>query len=83
MNITLSPEQQQWLEAQVAAGRFTSIEQAIGVAIADLKSINTDNLAWAKPYVDQARGSAARGDVVSGEEFLKRLDDKLQALRSS
>lgn len=83
MNITLSPEQQHWLEAQVAAGRFASIEQAIGVAVADLKSINTDNLAWAKPYVDSARASVARGEVIGGEEFLKRLDTKLQALHST
>lgn len=83
MSITLTPEQQQWLEAQVAAGRFASIEQAVGVAIADLRTINTSDLAWARPYVDRARESAARGDVVSGEEFLASLDAKLKALRTS
>ena len=83
MNINLTPDQQQWLEAQVAAGRFSSVEQAVRVAVADLKSIKTDDLAWAKPYVDRARESAVRGDVISGEAFLQRLDASLRALRSS
>ena len=83
MNINLTPDQQRWLEAQVAAGRFSSVEHAVRIAVADLKSINTDDLDWAKPYVDRARQSAARGSVISGEAFLQGLDARLRALRSS
>lgn len=53
------------------------------MAVGDFKAINTDDLRWAKPYVDEARRSVARKEVVSGEEFLKKLDDQLNALRSS
>lgn len=81
MNITLLPEQQKWLEAEVAAGRFQSINDAIAAAVAELISIRDDDLAWAKPYVEQARVSVARGDVMSGEDFFKRLDAKLASLR--
>jgi len=35
--------------------------------------IEADDLAWAKPYVDEARASVARGDVISGDEFFRRL----------
>ena len=52
MNVTLPPEQQRWLEAQVAAGQFGSIDEALAVAVADLIAIQGDDLAWAKPYVD-------------------------------
>jgi hypothetical protein len=45
-------------------------------------AIHSDDLAWAKPYVDQARASVARGDVMSGEEYFKRLNKKLESLRS-
>jgi antitoxin ParD1/3/4 len=83
MNITLPAEQLQWLEAEVAAGRFNSIEDAVAAAIAELMSLGSDDLAWAKPYVEQARASVARGDVVSGEEFIKRLEIKMKTLRSS
>lgn len=81
--ISLTPEQQCWLEAEVAAGRLPSVEDAVRMAVADFKTINTDDLRWAKPYVDEARQSVARNDVVSGEDFLKGLDDRLKALRSS
>jgi antitoxin ParD1/3/4 len=83
MKIILPPEQQEWLEAEVAAGHFTSIDEALAVAVADLMAIHNDDLAWAKPYVDQARASVARGDVLSGEEYFKRLNARLESLRSS
>ncbi|MFZ1103241.1 MAG: hypothetical protein WAN86_10445 [Hyphomicrobiaceae bacterium] len=44
--------------------------------------IDTDDLAWAEPYVEQARASVARGDVIPGEEFFKRLEDRLDKLRA-
>jgi len=50
--------------------------------VADLKVTRDDDLAWAKPYVDEARVSIARGEISSGEDFFKRLDAKLEALRS-
>jgi antitoxin ParD1/3/4 len=35
MTITLTPEQLKWLEAQVAAGHFASVEEAVQTAITD------------------------------------------------
>jgi antitoxin ParD1/3/4 len=82
MNVKLPPEQQKWLEGQVAAGHFASIDDALSAAVADVMTIHRDDLAWAKPHIEQARASVARGDVLSGEEYFKRLDGKLAALRS-
>jgi hypothetical protein len=45
-------------------------------------AIETDDLLWAKAYVDQARVSVARGNVLSGEEFFKHLEGKLESLRT-
>ena len=83
MNITLPPEQRKWLEAQVAAGRFASVDEAVVVAVADLMAIENDDLVWARPYVDQAFESVARGDVISGEEFFARLKVKREGRQSS
>jgi antitoxin ParD1/3/4 len=83
MNVSLPPEQLEWLEAEVAAGHFASIDKALAVAVADLKALSEDDLAWAKPYVEQARASMARGDVLSGEEFFRRLNARINALRSA
>jgi len=35
--------------------------------------IEADDLTWAKPYVDEACASVARGDVLPGDEFFRRL----------
>ena len=82
MNIRLRPDQQEWLEAQVAKGEFASVDDAVQQMIAE-RMLFPDNLSWAKPYVDKARASVARGDVLTGEEYFRRLNDKLASLRSS
>jgi antitoxin ParD1/3/4 len=81
MNIRLSPDQQAWLEAQVAAGRFSSVDDAVAIAVADLMAINDDDLAWAKPYVDEARAAAVRGEVVSLDDALADIDAHIAALK--
>ena len=82
MNIKLPPEQLKWLEAEVAAGRFASVDEALTLAVADLMTIYNDDLAWSKPYVDEALASVERGDVISGEEFFNWLDGRLKKLRT-
>jgi Arc/MetJ-type ribon-helix-helix transcriptional regulator len=82
MTVTLTPEQMRWLEEAVAQGRFSSVEEAVAVAVADLKmSIEAENLEWARPYIEEARAQVARGQVVEGEEFLGRLRQGIDALR--
>ena len=81
MTITLPPGLQKWLEAQVAAGRFSSVDDAIAVAVADLMAIDEDNLAWAKPFIDEARAAAARGEVVPLDDALADIDACLATLK--
>lgn len=82
MSITLTPEQQDWLNAHVARGDFASIDDAvrqlIDERIAERMAEESDDLAWAKSYVDEALAEIARGDVLTREEHEARLD-KLQA----
>jgi hypothetical protein len=80
MAISLSHDQQKWLEEQVAAGTFASVEEGVAIAIADLKAAAGDDLSWAAPYVEQARRSVAAGHVISGEEFAQELDSKIASL---
>jgi Arc/MetJ-type ribon-helix-helix transcriptional regulator len=49
MNITLPADQREWLEAEIAAGRFMSINDALAAAVAELMSIDADDLSWARP----------------------------------
>ncbi|MGA8615682.1 MAG: hypothetical protein WB760_29170 [Xanthobacteraceae bacterium] len=81
MNISLPKEQLEWLEAEVAAGHFSSIDEALTIAIAELKALQEDSLAWAKPYVEEARTEVARGETIQGDEFLKWLRGRTDSLR--
>jgi Arc/MetJ-type ribon-helix-helix transcriptional regulator len=81
MNIRLPPNQQKWLEQQVEAGHFGSIEDAVAFAVADLMEAGQDDLSWARPYVDAARSATAQGEVVPLDEALADLDAHLAALK--
>jgi len=83
MTITLTPEQQRRLEAAVAAGRFASVEEAVRIAVDHLVPTGAElgDLSWAKPYLDEARASIARGESISLEEFNAHVDTRLKDLR--
>ncbi len=61
MNITLPREQQEWLEAQVKAGVYQSVDDALARFVAEHMELDLDDLEWAKPLLDEARASIARG----------------------
>jgi antitoxin ParD1/3/4 len=76
MPITLTPEQEAWIQAHVASGDFASIEEAarqlIDDRIAELAAVDDDDMEWAKPLLEEARASIARGDVLTLEEHRQR-----------
>ena len=86
MTISLTPEQQAWFETHVARGEFPSIgdavRQLIDERIAERMAEETDDLAWAKPYVDVAVAEAADGRVLTREEHEARMDALLASLRA-
>jgi antitoxin ParD1/3/4 len=85
MTITLHPEQRAWLESRVASGDFASVEEAarqlIDDRIAELE-LEADDLAWAKPYVDEAIAAVERGEYVSLEEHRAHMASVLASLKS-
>ena len=85
MFIALTPEQEAWIKAHVATGDFVSFEEAarqlIDDRIAELAETGDEDLAWAKPYVDEARADIARGDVITLEEHRARNAARVAALK--
>ena len=82
MTITLTREQQEQIEAEVAAGHFASVEEAVRIAVAHyFMPLDTSDLSWAKPYLDQARASVARGEVITLDEFNAHVDRRLNESR--
>ncbi len=75
MATTLTPEQIAWIDAHVAAGEFPSVEEAVRQLIDERiaeRSIEDDDLSWARPLVDQAIAEADRGETISLDEHKAR-----------
>ncbi|MFB2835720.1 type II toxin-antitoxin system ParD family antitoxin [Floridanema evergladense] len=89
MQITLSLEQTQILEALVKQGQYSSLEEAINTAllllIDDLTQSDANNnpnyLAWVeetRKKIDIAREQAQRGEVLNAEDVLAKLRYKVK-----
>jgi antitoxin ParD1/3/4 len=76
MNITLPREQQEWLEAQVKAGAYDSIDEAVASIVAEYMHLDVDDLAWAKPLVDEALASVERGQTMTLEEYRAMMEER-------
>jgi antitoxin ParD1/3/4 len=81
MNISLPPEQEQWLKQQIDQGVFTSVEDAVRKLIAERMVFEADDFAWARPYVDEARAAVARGEVLTLEEAVADMRAHLESLK--
>ena len=84
MTITLRPEQEAWIKAHVATGDFASIEEAarqlIDDRIAELAHDASDDMAWAKPYVDEGLAALERGEFITLDEHRARNAERLAAM---
>jgi antitoxin ParD1/3/4 len=81
MLISLTPEQQAWLDAHVARGDFSSVEDAVRQLIDERISEESDDLVWAKPLVDKALAEAERGEFLTLEEHRARNAVRLASLK--
>lgn len=84
MAITLTPDQEAWLKAHVATGDFPSIEEAARQLIDERiveRELEKDDLAWAKPLVEEGLAAVERGEFISLEEHKARNAARLAALK--
>jgi antitoxin ParD1/3/4 len=81
MSITLPREQQEWLETQVAAGVYASIDEAVARIVAEHMQLDLDDLSWARPLVDEGRSALDRGEGLTLEEHRSQIAAKLEQLR--
>ena len=83
MTLSLTPEQLAWITAHVARGDFASIEEAVTQLIDERiaeRAIEEDDLAWAKPHVDEALTEVERGEFLTFEEHEARMDALLASM---
>jgi Arc/MetJ-type ribon-helix-helix transcriptional regulator len=61
MNVPIPPSKAEWLKAQVAAGRFASLAEAVEAAVTRLQADEAIDDQWVKPLVDEALEVLDRG----------------------
>ena len=85
MTITLTTDQQAWIDAHIASGEFATVEDAahtlMDSAILDRALVEHDDLAWAKPFVDEALAEIDRGETISAEIHRAGVRTLLQKLK--
>jgi antitoxin ParD1/3/4 len=84
MRISLTPDQQAWIASHVERGEFASIDEAarqlIDERIAE-RMIAEDDLAWAKPLVEEAWADIVAGRVVTADERDARMKSRLASMK--
>ncbi len=77
MTIHLKPDLQVMLEAEVASGRFLSVEDALEAAVRGLAGKARDDLTWAGPYLAVADADVAAGRTRTHEEVWARIEERI------
>ncbi len=89
MKITLKPEQEKFIEAQVTSGRYPSAEEVIAAALALLAdSSEPQESNTYQKWVEETRPKVAigiaqldRGEGIDGETLIARLEEKFRTIR--
>jgi len=84
MNITLKPEQEQFIQSQIERGIFANAEEAIAAALNLLEEQSTSYEQWLKETrekVEIGLEELERGEKFPLEVAFERLDQKLTKLR--
>jgi antitoxin ParD1/3/4 len=86
VSITLEPEQERFIQEQVARGRFKSAHEVLAHALTLLEQKYQDDEAWienVRNKVDEARIEVERGDILPLETVMSQLQDKFQQAREN
>jgi antitoxin ParD1/3/4 len=82
MNVHLTPELEQLVQAKVQSGRYNSASEVVREALRlmeqrdELRAIQIQEL---RSRIDRALGESARGEGADGEEFMEVMLEELDA----
>ncbi|QLE56945.1 type II toxin-antitoxin system ParD family antitoxin [Nostoc sp. TCL26-01] len=86
MNITLKPEIEQFIQAQLATGRYANAEEVISKALKLLEKQDKEYQEWVeetRQKVDVAIAELERGEGLDGETVVMQILDRFQKARES
>ena len=83
MTIQLKQEQEKFIEAQVASGKYKSPEEVIDKMFLIFKKVQGDDEQWLqerKLKIDEGIESLEKREEVDGELVLEKLQDKIREI---
>jgi antitoxin ParD1/3/4 len=86
MSIILKPEQEQFIQSQVLAGKFATAEEAIDVAISLLERLDEGYEEWVeatRQKIEVGMAQIERGEILDGETVIAQLQEKLNRAREA
>jgi antitoxin ParD1/3/4 len=86
MNIKLKPEHEQFIQTQIATGRFTNAEEVIDIAFQLLEKLNSDYVQWiedTRQKVDVTIAEIERGEGLDGETVVNQILERFQKAREA
>jgi len=82
MNIVLKPEYQEFIESQMQSGKYGSVEELIGEAIALLRE-RKRHIEELREKIAVGTTQIAKGQVTDGELVFTRLQQKIDRIEQS
>jgi antitoxin ParD1/3/4 len=86
MNISLKPEHEQFIQAQIASGKFANVDEVIDLAFKLLEKLDNEYIQWleqTRQKVEVGLAQIERGEVIDGEVVIDRLREKLRKAREA
>ncbi len=86
MNISLTPDQEQFIQSTVKRGKYSSASEVVGAALRLLEEREMKRLLRLEELRKEiaiGMENSDRGDIFDGEEVLKELREEIQPLSQS
>jgi len=86
MNISLKAEHEQFIQAQIASGKFANADEVIDLAFKLLEKLDNEYIQWleqTRQKVEVGLAQIERGEVIDGEVVIDRLREKLRKAREA
>ncbi|HLP88899.1 MAG TPA: type II toxin-antitoxin system ParD family antitoxin [Nostocaceae cyanobacterium] len=86
MNIQLKPEHEQFIQAQIATGRFSNADEVIDIAFQLLAKLNSEYQQWieeTRQKIDVAMAEIERGEGLDGETVVMSIIERFQKAREA
>jgi antitoxin ParD1/3/4 len=79
MNITIKPEHEQFIQSQIAAGKYSNVQELIDIAI-ELLADREHKLEELRQRIAIGTEQISRGQVTDGEIVFARLQEKINRI---